>query len=96
MPEPGALAEMPRYKCHKEVRALKIAEVAIDAEGEPQETDGSAVITPDNARYAPFRVNREYMAKHRPVAGGYYVVYEDDYQSFSPAEAFEKGYTLIE
>lgn len=28
--------------------------------------------------------------------GGYYVVYEDGYESWSPAEAFEKGYTLIQ
>lgn len=35
------------------------------------------------------------MAKHKPVAGGYFVVYEDGYESFSPAKAFEEGYTRI-
>ena len=34
-----AKGQMPRYKCHKEVQALKIASIAI-AE------DGSAVIVP--------------------------------------------------
>ena len=33
--------------------------------------------------------------KHDPQAGGYYVVYADGYQSFSPAQAFEEGYTRI-
>ncbi|MCK9988658.1 MAG: hypothetical protein AzoDbin1_05130 [Azoarcus sp.] len=28
--------------------------------------------------------------------GGYYVVYEDGYKSFSPAIAFESGYTRID
>ena len=29
-------------------------------------------------------------------AGGYYVRYPDGYESWSPAEAFEEGYTLVE
>ena len=36
-----------------------------------------------------------YMHKHKPEVGGYYVVYEDGYKSFSPAGAFESGYTLL-
>jgi hypothetical protein len=35
------------------------------------------------------------MKKHRPQVGGYYVLYEDGYHSFSPAPAFESGYSLI-
>ena len=53
------------------------------------------MITPADDRYAPFSVTTEYMNKHNPQPGGYYVVYTDDYKSFSPAEAFEGGYTLI-
>ena len=37
----------------------------------------------------------EWLDKHNPEVGGYYVVYEDGYKSFSPAKAFEEGYTLI-
>jgi hypothetical protein len=33
--------------------------------------------------------------KPAPQAGMYMVVYEDGYISFSPAEAFEAGYTLM-
>ena len=38
-------------------------------------------------------MSEEWLAKHSPVAPGYYVVYEDGYSSFSPVEAFEKGYS---
>ncbi len=37
----------------------------------------------------------DYMRKHQPKIGGYFVVYKDGYKSFSPAEAFEEGYTRI-
>jgi hypothetical protein len=87
--------EMPRYKCYKEVWALKIAAIKYDGEGEDRETDGSAIITPEDTRYAPFKVDFDYMWKHNPQVGGYYVVYKDGYKSFSPADAFESGYTLV-
>jgi hypothetical protein len=78
--------EMPRYISHKTVWALKIAKV------EPLAAEG-AIITPAEDGYAPFVVPREYMRKHVPHEGGYYVVYKDGYKSFSPAQAFEEGYT---
>ena len=87
--------EMPRYKCHKEVYALKIKEV-IDPAVPGNETDGSRRLVCEDGRYAPICVNREYVRKHNPQAGGYYVVYKDGYKSFSPGEAFEDGYSLIE
>ncbi len=88
--------QMPRYRCHKEVWALKIAEIKLDGEGElNRETDGSAVITPAEEGYGPFKVDSDYMRKHKPQIGGYYVVYKDGYTSFSPADAFEDGYTKI-
>jgi hypothetical protein len=84
--------EMPRYKCHKEVWALKIK--AIEFEANSAE-DGTAIIRPAEDGYAPFVVSREYMDKHKPEAGGYYVVYADGYKSFSPAKAFEDGYSPV-
>jgi len=87
---------LPKYKCHKEVWALKIGALKMDGADDPQrETDGSAIITPADERYGSFRVNHEYMRKHNPQPGGYYVLYADGYKSFSPADAFEKGYILI-
>ena len=78
---------MPQYQCHKKVWALKIKTII--------EGNLGTVITPEESGYAPFRVDVAYMHKHRPQVGGYYVVYEDGYKSFSPSDAFESGYTLI-
>lgn len=41
-------------------------------------------------------VSPAWLRRHLPVVGGYVVRYEDGYTSFSPAKAFEDGYTLIE
>jgi hypothetical protein len=87
--------EMPKYKSHKKVGALKIKSIVRDGERENRETDGSAMITPEEDGYAPFRVEHEYMHKHKPQVGGYFVQYKDGYKSFSPADAFEGGYNLI-
>ena len=95
-PEPTA--EMPRYRSHKDVWALKIAGIDLDCERarqEGRETDGGAVITPADAGYSSFKVDVAYMRKHTPHVGGYYVVYKDGYKSFSPADAFEEGYTRL-
>lgn len=43
-----------------------------------------------------FPVSAAYIGKHNPRPGGYYVRYLDGYESFSPAGAFEAGYSLIE
>ena len=85
--------EMPKYKSHKEVWALKIKSIVRDGEGENRDSDGSAIITPEEEGYAPFRVEGDYLHKHKPQVGGYYVVYKDGYKSYSPAEAFEEGNT---
>lgn len=84
-------AEMPKYKCHKEVWALKLegVRVYIDAEGEHFE------LYPEDKRYAAISVEQDWFDKHKPEKGGYYVVYEGGYASYSPADSFEKGYSLI-
>lgn len=87
----AAAREMPRYKCHKEVWALKIAKL------EQKTNEAGAVyveMTPADEGYAPIRLSAQFVVKHQPEVGGYYVVYQDGYQSFSPAAAFESGYTL--
>lgn len=81
------VGQEPRYKCHKEVWALKIA--AIDW------TNGGALITPAEPGHAPFEVDAAYLTKHNPQVGGYFMVYDDGYKSFSPAKAFEDGYTRL-
>lgn len=82
--------ELPRYICHKVVWALKIA--AIVENGETG-SDLSGEITPVEAGFPSFRVDGYYLRKHNPRVGGYYVRYFGGYESFSPAEVFEAGYT---
>lgn len=92
--EEQTAAQMPRYKCHKEVFALKIAKIW--QHGRTPELDSAgATITPEDPGYGPFEVDFEYWSKHKPQVGGYYVVYDDGYESFSPAKAFEEGYTRL-
>lgn len=94
----AASTEMPRYRCHKEVWALKIERIEYDnaiAQRENRETDGSALLVFADAGYAPLCVDASYLKKHDPHFGGYYVVYKDGYRSFSPADAFEDGYTRL-
>jgi len=80
--------KIPQYQSHKIVGALKIKEVVTN-------TDFSTTLYFEDDNYAPFEVDAEYVGKHKPKAGGYYVRYEDNYESWSPAKAFEEGYELI-
>lgn len=92
---PNATMAMPLYTSHKQVRALKIAEIEIlsATQGEGPE-EPAAILTPVNRNYAPFSVSKAYYEKHKPQVFGYFVVYADGYQSWSPAGPFEDGYTL--
>ena len=78
---------MPKYKAHKIVEALKIDEGRVTVSG--------TLLIPVNKDYDPFIVTRAFSSKHMPGGGGYFVRYKDGYESFSPAEAFEDGYTLL-
>lgn len=114
--------ELPRYRCHKEVWAVKIAEIIPLARptftgrtckgsfalgsacGHCERcawersvgTRLSATIVPADCDCRPIEVGAEFIEKHKPHAGGYLVIYADGYRSFSPAEAFESGYSLIQ
>ena len=77
---------MNRYKSHKEVEAFKITSIQLSTPRKPIRLLGDSDIAV---------VGQAYMAKHVPQVGGYYVRYEDGYESWSPAEAFEEGYTKI-
>jgi hypothetical protein len=96
---PRVSRELPKYRCHKEVWALKIKairKVSTEIHGRGPATAGTVFwIVPEDSQYAEFEVPLDFITKHQPQPGGYYVVYKDGYQSFSPAEAFEDGYTRI-
>ncbi len=89
----GTWQSMPKYKCHKEVWALKIVKIEDPHEVDPN--PGTRLLHVSEPGYAPVLVSPKYIEKHNPQPGGYFVVYQDGYQSFSPAEAFESGYTRI-
>ena len=78
---------MKKYKSHKIVQAEKIVSIAI-----MREEKFSVDLYFD---IGGIEVTREWYKKHEPHSGGYYVVYEDGYASFSPADVFESGYTEI-
>lgn len=82
--QPGVMRQMPRYKCHKEVSALQITKIM---------TGGTLAFAGD---FAPLHVGEGYFARHHPQPGGYYVIYDDGYASYSPAKAFEEGYAKLE
>lgn len=94
MKKDNAQMEMPKYKSHKIVHALKIKEVILhDPTGsEPPVEFAGGHIIPEDGRFLPIPFDAEFFNKHLPEAGGYFVVYADGYASFSPAKAFEEGY----
>ncbi len=80
--------DLPLYQSHKIVGAALIAGVF-------GRDDGTFSLTFADERISPRDVTGEYVEKHKPEAGGYFVEYEDGYQSWSPAKAFEDGYTPL-
>lgn len=91
-------AQLPQYRSHKTVQAVKIKEIEYNYARTPSyhsELDG-AMITPEEHGLQPFHVPLAYLLKHQPQVGGYYVLYPDGYESFSPAKAFEDGYDRVE
>lgn len=87
----AASEEMPRYRCHKEVCALKIGALEFRA-------DGSAMISTAK-QTVPLFYGTKPGWKDRWHGGeddlGYFVRYDDGYESWSPTKAFEDGYTRI-
>lgn len=83
--------EMPKYQCHKQVWALKIQSISVGKSNEQ-----FVLLHFEEDGYAPLPVSADWHFKHKPEVGGYYVVYEDGYKSYSPSAAFESGYSLIQ
>lgn len=79
----NASIEMPCYQSHKKVHALKIKHIS-----------GKLMLF-DDERYMPITASNSLFVRYTPVPGDYYIVYDDGYESISPAKVFEDGYTLI-
>jgi len=80
---------LPKYKCNKVVEAGRINNINVF------DSDSNTALTLDvDGDYQTIiNVDGDYMNRHVPEVGGYYVKYKDGYESFSPAESFEEGYT---
>ena len=87
-----AQKELPKYKCHKEVWALKIGGII---GGERH--SGIVRISPLDQGYSPFDAPAGWVERYKGSADdhGYYVVYKGGYASWSPSREFEEGYTKI-
>lgn len=82
---------MDKWKGHKVVEAGKIARLrTLD--------NGSAIVDVDDGEEVGIKPEdwkrMDAMRPHEDFVGGYLVKYEDGYLSWSPADAFEKGYSL--
>jgi hypothetical protein len=103
----GEKPDLPKYRCHKVVRAIKITNVAKHAHPDPAADDGvfeasakfqgaSLITQTTYGRRIVIPVDADWYRVHKPSSGGYFVEYEDGYTSFSPAKPFESGYSAIE
>jgi len=82
--------ELPKWQSHKIVRAAKILgvrEYNVARGDQALFLEGNLTVTPPAAWWG--RAGEVYV-------GGYYVVYDDGYASWSPAAAFEAGYTKLQ
>lgn len=91
---PGAasapMMELPRYISCKQVWALKIADITQAPQLQTNPPGGSWLLHFEDFRYAPREVTHDWLVKRGAKVGGYFILYEDGYTSWSPAEAFEK------
>lgn len=82
------VASLPKWKCHKVVRAAKIVRM----DGNPHGRGSTSDVTLD---CGVVTVEAAVFARKMPELGDYLVVYDDGYVSWSPAKAFEDGYTPL-
>ena len=102
---------LPEWKCHKVVRAARVLRIqTLPTNGEKAMclvdlgSSAGRTVPPYGVLQMPvearvFQSGLERSATTPPAAGllgGYLVVYDDGYVSWSPAKAFEEGYTRID
>lgn len=84
------LNHLQDYQCHKKVKAQKISRIDLVFDTRTAQVyniqfEGGGFVDVDGS----------WVDQHQPRPGGYFVIYSDGYQSFSPEGAFEDGYSLI-
>jgi hypothetical protein len=81
---------LPRYKCHKIVRAAQITTIV----NLGVEFGMGCIDSSGNPAYDIY-VSHAWIDRHKPQIGGWVVQYDDAYLSYSPDDAFRSGYTRI-
>lgn len=82
---------LPKYRCHKIVSAAKITGI----ESDPNFEGHSLLVFGEIQKF--IQVEPTWLKRNGPIAiGGYYVVYEDGYRSYSPGLQFDAGYTILD
>lgn len=89
-----SLESLTRYRSHKVVRAAKIISISAGMQG-LQGFQHRLALKVAEGILTHVDVSAEWLHEKRAEAGGYYVLYDDNYASFSPAKAFEEGYTAL-
>jgi hypothetical protein len=93
---------LPRWRCHKVVGACKIKSISTGPD--------SCMITAEEEHVGTFPAPPGWLTRAlsslvsdikgessvNELFGGYFVQYDDGYCSWSPAEAFEDGYTPVD
>lgn len=90
--EQNPVHPLPQYRCHKVVQAALIDDIL----GSDDTDTVDLIVAPEGAKPFVHNVDKEWVERHRPEVGGYLVRYQDGYESYSPAEAFEGGYTKLQ
>lgn len=90
-----ASVALPRWQSHKQVYGDKITKIQrADPNSESAKDDAGIRWLLDCGGIVT--VTKDLIGRGAPVVGDYYVQYDDGYKSWSPAKAFEEGYTRIE
>jgi hypothetical protein len=88
------LPALPRWQSHKIVRADRIVDVITIPQG-----DAPPVVRWRLAGGVVVEVSDHLLTRVPPTTysanAGYYVLYDDGYESWSPAGTFEMGYTRL-
>ena len=91
--------ELPRYKCHKEVHALKIESIVHGHDAEGKGDIDKCTFFPEDDTFKPMEVDSNWCYKkvesQEQYDCGYLVIYADGYRSWSPTKVFEDGYTRL-
>ena len=83
-------AALTKWVCKKQVWAEKIINIRFNPNGDPK-------IQWELANGEMISVSPDLLCRGTTTpTGGYYVLYENGYESWSPADVFEAGYVKME